>query len=145
MRTLIGAVLLVSGAAVPDGPTARSWLPPPCLAPDPVSAAQRIDYLATLVSSTATDRARVREAVGLPNLLHARVTLVADSTICAAAVLALARHRQESPVHTGLIVYDLEAVGFAVENPELVVPAGEYRPRWLFDQAWAYLGTLAGI
>ena len=145
MQQLMVAVFLVLRTAVPGGPPAHAWFGLPCRAPDAVTVADRIDYLTTLLSSTASDRARVRGSVGLPEVPNARVTLVADSTICAAAVQALARHRQENAVSTGWVVYDLDSAGFAVESPDLVVSPGEYRPLWLFDRTWAYLGTLAGI
>jgi hypothetical protein len=145
MRFLVVASLVVFSAALRGEAAAPHNPESSCLSLDSTTTAERTAYFTTLLSSTAADRARVRDAVGLPNVPDVRVHLVADSNICAAAVDALAAHQHESRARTGLVVYDLGAAGYAVEDPSLDAASGEYRPIWLFHADWGYRATLAGL
>lgn len=108
----------------------------------------RLDYFRRVLSDTTTEHAAAfaatREAFELSPAASSSVRLVADESLCRAALAALNRVREEPGTHRRLWVYSL-GPAFAVEDPDLDIPPGDYRPLYLFDRSWRYKMTMVGI
>ena len=95
---------------------------------------RRLDYLRELVSSTDTNRVRMRSVLGVQQASANKVNLVTKQTTCQAAITALNGVRQEPGVVRQVFVFTW-GTGFAVDDPGLDRP-GMSRDFWIFDKNW---------
>jgi hypothetical protein len=102
-----------------------------------------INYLRNLVSSSDTNRVRMRSVLGVQSAQANKVTLVTKTVTCQTAVTALNGVRSEPNAARQVFVYTW-GLGFAVEDPALDVPGMDH-DLYIFDKNWVSKSIVNGL
>ena len=139
------ALLLCSWLRIPGDVSTKRNHSAACRPADTVIVPERVRYFTYLLTTPDSTQGIVRDSLRLPRLQTVDVHLVDEASLCTRAGMALDTQRQELSQERHLWVYDLGEVGYAVEDPDIPGPSGQYQPIYLFDRRWRYRVTLAGL
>lgn len=113
----------------------------PCLPADS-GAAQLVQYVHYLITSTDPAVVTLRGSLGLSNVSVSQVSVVTSETECARAQQAV--DRLASTPGSGRRMYVVKAGNerFFVRDPNAT--AGEHTPALAFDNKWVFIKSLLG-